>query len=88
MPAKTHSIAIQLQFNDKRDSQLIAEAMQEDPYSADDSNAVWEYMATNLLRMYQQDTPGLKVVLTRTIKDRISLLITHFLQDDRKKLSR
>ncbi len=88
MPAKTWSIPIQLQFNDKRDSQLIAEAMQEDPYSADDSNAVWEYMATNLLRMYQQDTPGLKVVLARTIKDRMSLLITHFLQDDCKKLSR
>ncbi len=88
MPAKTNIIAIQLQFNDKRDSQLIAETIQEDPYSAEDPNAVWEYMASNLLRTFRQDTPNLKVVFARTIRDRMALLISHFLEDDRRKLSR
>ena len=75
-------------FNDKRDSQLIAETMQEDPYSADDPNSVWDSMAVNLLRTFRQDTPALQVVMGRTIRDRMNLMITHFRNDDRRKLSR
>ncbi len=82
------TIPLQLVFNDKRDSQLITETMQEDPYSSEDPNSVWDTMAINLLRTYRQDTPTLRVVMGRTIRDRKNLLITHFHSDDKRKLSR
>ncbi len=46
-------------FNDKRDSQLITETMQEDPYSSEDPNSVWDAIAVNLLHTFRQDTPTL-----------------------------
>ncbi len=83
-----HNPFLQLQFNDRHDAYLIAETMTADPYSAADPNAVWEQMAAHLLIAFQQESPELQVVLPRTIKDRMRLLLKHFKENDRRKLSR
>ena len=89
MPSKVHTYMYwQLVFNDHCDSCLISEVLTEDPYGKADPNAVWDKIASTLLITYQRDLPELKVVLPRTVRDRMNLLLTHFRKDDRRKLSR
>ncbi len=84
----TCTVCWQLVFNDHRDSCLISEVITEDPYGKADPNAVWEKIASTLLITFQRDLPDLKVVLPRTVRDRMTLLLTHFKANDRRKLSR
>ncbi len=78
----------QLVFNDHRDTCLINEVLTEDPYGKADPNAVWDKIASSLLVLFQKEIPDLKVVLPRTVRDRMTLLLTHFKSNDRRKLSR
>ncbi len=78
----------QLIFNDHCDSCLISEVITEDPYGQADPNVVWEKIASTLLILFQKEIPDLKVVLPRTIHDRMALLLSHFKSNDRRKLSR